>query len=92
LRDHRRDLRDFGPTGLVKISSARALKVFVFVLGVVAVALGFAQVSPAALITVWTLILLLLAFVIVRSLTAAREAKRYRRATGDLAGVEQTFD
>jgi hypothetical protein len=87
-----RDLRDFGPTGLVKLSSARALKVFLFVLGVVAVALGFAQVSPAALITVWTLILLLLVFVIVRSLTAAREAKRYRRATGDLPGIEQTFD
>jgi len=87
-----RDLRDFGPTGLVKISSARALQLFVFVLGVVGVALSFAQVSPAALIIIWTLILLLLAFVIVRSFTAAREAKRYRRATGDLPGIEQTFD
>ena len=87
-----RDLRWFGPTGLVKISSARALNVFIFVLGVVAVALSFTQVGPAAHITVWTLILLLLALVIVRSLSAAREGKRYRRATGDQPGVEQTFD
>jgi hypothetical protein len=74
-----RDLRDFGPTGLIKLSSARALKVFLFALGVVAVALSFAQVSPPAHIAIWTLILLMLVFVIVRSFTAAREAKRYRR-------------
>jgi hypothetical protein len=74
-----RDLRDFGPTGLIKISSARALQMFVFVLVVVAVALSFAQVGPPALITIWTLILPLGAFVLVRSFTAAREAKRYRR-------------
>ena len=79
-----RDLRDFGPIGLIKISSARALNVYVFVLGVVAVALSFTQVSPAAHITIWTLILLTLAFVIVRSFTAAREGKRYRRSTSDL--------
>jgi hypothetical protein len=87
-----RDLRDFGPTGLVRISSARALQLFVFVLVVVAVALSFAEVGPAAHIIIWTLILLLGAFVIVRSISAAREAKRYRRATGNLPGMEQTFD
>ncbi|HEV8529201.1 MAG TPA: hypothetical protein VGS60_16905, partial [Actinomycetes bacterium] len=74
-----RDLRDFGPTGLIKISSARALQLFVFVLVVVAVALSFAQISPPAAITIWTLILVMSAFVLVRSFTAAREAKRYRR-------------
>jgi hypothetical protein len=74
-----RDLRDFGPTGLIKLSSARALKVFLFVLGVVAVALSFAHVGPPAFITIWTLILLLFAFVLIRAVTAAREAKRYRR-------------
>jgi hypothetical protein len=41
-----RDLRDFGPTGLIKLYSARALQLFVFVLVVVAVALSFAQVTP----------------------------------------------
>jgi Flp pilus assembly protein TadB len=79
-----RDLRDFGPTGLIKISSARALQLFLFVLVVVGVVLSFAQVSPPAVITVWTLILLMGAFVLVRCFTAAREAKRYRRSTGDL--------
>jgi membrane protein YdbS with pleckstrin-like domain len=61
------------------LSSARALKVFLFVLGVVAVALSFAHVGPPAHITIWTLILLLGAFVLIRAVPAAREAKRYRR-------------
>jgi hypothetical protein len=85
-----RDLRDFGPTGLIKISSARAGQLSVFVLVVVAAALGFAQVSTPVLITIWTLILLMYAFVLVRSFTAAREAKRYRRhrSAPDLPGAE----
>jgi hypothetical protein len=74
-----RDFRDFGPTGLIKLYSARALQLFVFVLVVVAVGLSFAQVTPPALIAIWTLILVLGAFVLIRLFTAAREAKRYRR-------------
>ena len=87
-----RDLRDFGPIGLIKISSARAGQLFLYVLVVVAVALGFAQVSTPVLITIWTLILLLFAFFLVRCFTAAREAKRYRRSTSDPRGIEQTFE
>jgi hypothetical protein len=73
-----RDLRDFGPTGLIKLSSARALQLFVLVLVVVAVALSFAHVGPA-LIPIWTLTLLMYIFVLIRMFTAAQEAKRYRR-------------
>jgi hypothetical protein len=72
-----REVDKYGPEGCVKVCSARAIQIYNFPLGVLAVGFAVAGVSSFA-IGVFALVWLMGALSIVRAISASRAGRRWR--------------
>lgn len=78
-RNAERDIRKYGLEGTVKLSSARAIGLYMLVISIVAVGLaltGQSAVAVAAFALLWLVLLALLG----RAFSAARSGREWRRS------------